>query len=207
MAFWKILAVVLAFLPLLGCGLQPFVQPKANPVIEEGIGSIQTVATTGERRLTYVRRASVKIDSGKHLGRFGGHDGEFCAEPSPDSIENLAAAFSLAASGSGTTPEGISKKIRGGFSSTVATATAAIFRRTQGLQLYRDGAFLLCQAMMNGYMEANEYLKALELLRLSAVNLIEIEIVSDAWKAPFESIKPDTPAKLEAKDPLPEKAP
>ncbi len=231
MVFWKLLAVMPAFLPILGCGLQPFVQPKTNPVIEEGIGSVQTVATTAERRLAYVRRADVKIapvrvsavdaESARLpsrqvgepnpnrilLGRFGGKEGEYCAEPSPDSIESLAAAFSLAASGSGTKLESMSAELRTDFAKTLATTAASIFRRTQGVQLYRDGAFLLCQAMMNGYMDAYEYRQALKFLRLDAVDLIKEEMKGKAWNTPFPPTKSaDSTLPKDAKEKTPREA-
>ncbi len=126
-----------------------------------------------------------------HVGRYGGKIGEFCAEPSPDAVENVAAAFGAALEAAREEADGSKASISGQFSRQLATAVAAMFRRTQGIQFYRDGAFFLCQAMMNGYMDAYEYRLALKFLRDKSYNLILAEVQSDAWKTAGESAKPD----------------
>lgn len=232
----------LVMLPLVvsACGWAPFVEPKANPIIEDRVGAFRTMATTGERRIAFVRiepldlkalsdrqqqnaekdlttrELAIKREAddcakdkdknkncerrGGHeffarrlIGQFGGKAGEFCAEPSPDSIESLATAFTATASGSVSASAGVSKELQAALAKSLATNAASVFRRTQGVQLYRDGAFFLCQAMMNGYIDAAEYQEALFKLRSDAKDLIMKEFETQAWKTDPYFISVPTP--------------
>lgn len=204
----RIQVVLLATVSVLfmGCGLSPFVEPKSNPIIEDRVGAFRTMATTGERRIVLVRSMKMsqqivnskvaktpvtkeeKEFASRLMGRFGGKTGEFCAEPSPDAIESLATAFGAAFSASSTLPDKSKKELQASLSRTLATSAASVFRRTQGIQLYRDGAFFLCQAMMNGYIDAAEYQYALFRLREDAVDLVKAEFATEAWKTEREII-------------------
>jgi len=214
----KLCSLPLLALVLSACGFSPFVEPKANPVIEDRSGAFSTLATTGERRIAFVRTKSLvsspldatqsaravtelanrdklinvatvpgsnghEFFAGRLVGRFGGKEGEFCAEPSPDAIESIATAFGAAFEASKTLPTNEALAVQAGISKTLSTASGALFRRTQGIQLYRDGAFFLCQAVMNGYIDAAEYQEALFKLRGDAVGLVEAEFETSTWNS------------------------
>ena len=51
-----------------------------------------------------------------------------------------------------------------------------LFKRSQGVQLYRDGAFSLCNLYLNGGLTDGEYLAELRELRKAAFELIKLEI-------------------------------
>lgn len=146
-------------------------------------GSSAQTTQAGTAQAAEVDRTAEPHPSIIHLGRFGGGAGEFCAEPSPDAIEAVAAAFGAAIEASNQAQAGVNQELAARFAREVATSTASMFRRSQGVQLYRDGAFFLCQAMMNGYIDAYEYRQALKYLRYDAVFLIEKELATDYWKS------------------------
>ena len=51
----RLLTLTAFALGLSGCGLSAFVEPKANPVIEDKVGGlVGTLATTAERRIVLV---------------------------------------------------------------------------------------------------------------------------------------------------------
>jgi hypothetical protein len=55
-------------------------------------------------------------------------------------------------------------------------AIKQLFKRSQGVQFYRDGTFALCNLYLNGAIEPGAYLTELQELRKSAAHLIEAEI-------------------------------
>ncbi len=145
---------------LTGCGL--FSSPRESPVIEEritdwGLRKVGVLATTAERRAVIVKVPERLL----------------CAEPPPDVGEAVAAAFSafLEAKGSELPVEG---KI--GASSAVSTAITQLTYRTQGLQLYRDGSFFLCNMYMNGVIDQPTYEAARKELLAASIKLIELEV-------------------------------
>lgn len=75
-------------------------------------------------------------------------DGRFCSEPPPDAVDSLTSAISAAISAQSP-------------ASAAATASAAasltsnasqLFSRSQGVQLFRDGLFGLCNLSLNGFL-------------------------------------------------------
>ncbi|WP_234416933.1 hypothetical protein [Loktanella sp. Alg231-35] len=167
---------------LTACGANPFVPPKANPIIidrtpDEG-DYTQTVATTAERRLVLVRQ--VGTDEQLRLRNANIHINEgFCAEPSPDAIEAIAATFELSAS---NTAAANSQEAQ--FGQALASSAALGTKRTQGLQFYRDTIFGLCQARMNGFMSNAELKTQLRFAREAAVRLMLAEINSTGFSTP-----------------------
>src|SRR3989442_13191289 len=93
--FWR---AGLLLLPLIlavsGCGTAMFADPKTNPVIYHYAGfnifdkPTITFALTAERRMVIVKT----------------RDGTTCAEPSPDSAENIASQSKLALEPQGKEP-------------------------------------------------------------------------------------------------------
>ena len=159
----KIPVILLLFSLLTGCGTSLF-NPR-SPVIEDKVGGlpvfggkIGTLATAADYRVVYV-----KLDDKAKL----------CAEASPDAGAQFASTFAavLSAQASGT-PAPLSVEAKTGF----AVAMKQLFKRSQGIQLYRDGAFALCNLYLNGGITEPQYLSELQELRKSSVDLIKQEI-------------------------------
>ncbi|MGS1011765.1 hypothetical protein [Achromobacter anxifer] len=119
---------------------------------------VGTLSTAADYRVIYV-----KINDGAKL----------CAEASPDAGAQFASSLagSLSAQASGT-PAPLSAEAKAG----LAVAMKQLFKRSQGLQLYRDGAFSLCNLYLNGGISPSDYLSELRELRKSSVELIRAEI-------------------------------
>jgi len=126
-----------------------------------------TLATTADRRIVLVRTRATAGGVGKA--------GHFCAEPPPDAAENIASkvAAALEASVKTLKAEGEAKL---DLARQLATTVQALFHRTQGLQLYRDGSYNLCQALLNDTITKDKYVAELEELRKTARSLIEHEL-------------------------------
>lgn len=182
--------IQIVIVPLLaGCSF--FTAPKLRPVIEDKVGKLGeeragTLAMTAERRIVLVN-----LDTGK-----------FCAEPSPDAAENVANNF--AGSAAATTPEGIQAQV------AIANAFAAnakqLFARSQGVQLYRDGTYALCQALLNGVITTEaEYRAAMTELLDSSTKLV-IKELERGTPGAVEKVKPATPAALKQMEITPNEA-
>lgn len=89
-----------------------------------------------------------------------------CAEPSPDTAVGLAASSSLAASVKG--------QVDAKLASSLAEAVQSIGRRTQTIQLLRDGLYRACEAYLNGAITHDEY--RLLLSRISAFSVTVMAI-------------------------------
>ena len=149
---------------LLGGGCAYFSPPASIPVVEDKVGSenvtsgdhrVGTLATVAQRRMVVI---SFK-------------DGKFCAEPPPDAADQISATLSSALAG-GTQSVNASAQLATAF----ATYAKQLFFRSQGLQLYRDGIFSLCNAYVNGAIDGETLeQKHDELLKVSE-RLIAAEI-------------------------------
>lgn len=154
-----ILVFMIMFLS--GCGVSWFVNPKQQPVIEDKVGDagkgykVGTLATTPERRVVIV-----DLD-----------DGKFCAEPPADAGENLASSFAAALEGTDGSIE-----LKAELAKAFASSVKQLFQRSQGVQLYRDGMYSLCQAYLNGAILDDEFNKKQEELLKQSAYLIEKEI-------------------------------
>lgn len=151
-----------------------------KPVIEDRISehykfssnesrkTVGILATTPERRMVLVKMPEEL----------------FCAEPSPDAADNVSQAISAAleASVSGKLD---SAKI--GVANSVATSVRQLFMRSQGIQLFRDGNFMLCNAYLNGIIKDKEdYINQQNKLLAAAEALIKEEI-KELAKMKFDS--------------------
>ncbi len=160
----KILTLLITAILLQGCGAKIFVSPKENPIIEDKVGEnlYRTMATTSERRIVIVNDS---LDPN--------YRGLYCAEPSPDSADNLASSFSSylkASEGTGAA------SASAGIDKAFATTVEKLGRRSQGLQLFRDGSYSLCQAFMNGIIDKLGYIARLDELLSVSKGLIDIEL-------------------------------
>ena len=156
--------VVIAASLLSGCAM--FTPPKEKPVIEDhtsnwfGMNKVSIFSTTAERRETIIKMP----------------DNKFCSEPPPDVAEALTSSFSLLAQGS--LKDAKTEEVTARLEATKALATSirSLFTRSQGIQLFRDGAFHLCQAYLNGSINESDYKASLQLLFQETAKLIEKEI-------------------------------
>lgn len=158
----RVLIVVAVLATLQACST--FTQPKANPVIEDRITDagwgklkIGVLATTPERRVMVVQMP----------------DNRFCAEPPPDVADSVSAALSAVAQASA---QGKVSDAQIGFAQTLATSVKQLFQRSQGVQLYRDGSFMLCNAYLNGAITQPEFVARHARLLEVAKELIAAEI-------------------------------
>jgi hypothetical protein len=157
-----------------GCSI--FTQPKANPVIEDRISDwgkekIGVLATTPERRIVIVKMPG----------------SAFCAEPPADAAENVSAALTAVAEASA---QGRVTDAQLSIAQTLATSVKQLFQRSQGVQLYRDGTFMLCNAYLNGAITKEQFLQRHERLLEIVAPLIAQEIPEIHKVKPEE--KPDT---------------
>jgi hypothetical protein len=172
---------------LSGCAF--FSTPPSKPIIEDRVGSedakdsdkrIGTLATVAQRRLVLIKF----------------NNGQFCAEPSPDTADNISASLSAALSAnlqSGASDLAIGANAQ--LATSLATIARQLFYRTQGLQLYRDGMFSLCNAYLNGTLDTETYMKKQGQLLNISKELISAEIPH------IEKIKNDTSSGATAPQP------
>lgn len=157
----RTLIAVLSIASLSGCASYFTARP---PVIEDKVGlhgkeTVGTLATAPDYRVVYVR-----LDPQAKL----------CAEAPADAGAQFGQTFATALSApTGSTPP-LSIEAKAG----LAVAMKQLFKRSQGIQLYRDGSFALCNLYLNGGGGVTElqYFTELQELRKTAAHLIEKEI-------------------------------
>lgn len=176
--------VILLFAVLLlnGCGLSPFIPPEEEAVVDEHVFDILGMFDkTGVHALsTKVERRLVLMDRRENNKKKEKYTLTVCAEPSPEAAQalNSFSRFSGTLKDKATMTQETALKI----ARDLSTAVSVSFKRTQGLQFYRDGAYQLCQAYMNGFITYGGkpctkcFLKKLSKLQEDAKELIETEI-------------------------------
>lgn len=86
---------------------------------------------------------------------------KFCAEPPADVAANIASSVraALEASVKGIKVGAASPEVQaaGEFSRSLSSTMMSLFYRSQGIQLFRDGLFNLCQARINGMLTDAQY--------------------------------------------------
>lgn len=105
------------------------------------VGNLDTLSVDAKQRLVLVRDDPVT----------GGQ--MVCAEPSPDAIVAISAAFAAQGSGQQATGENVKAAIGGGSSESAAS----IAMRTASVQVLRDGYYRLCEARMNNAITPEDY--------------------------------------------------
>jgi hypothetical protein len=154
----KLIAVLLVS-TLSGCA--SYFTPRP-PLLEDRVGiwgkeTVATLATAPDYRVVYVR-----LDEKARL----------CAEAPADAGAQFGATFAAAL----TTPTGGTTPLTAEARAGLAVAMKQLFKRSQGVQFYRDGAFALCNMYLNGAVSDAQYLSELQELRKAAALLIEKEI-------------------------------
>ena len=138
---------------------------------------VHALSTKIERRLVVFERKKKGEDDDLRL--------KVCAESPAEATQALNSINKLTVE---LEKAGIPK---GSFDSTLSTAVHAAFKRTQGLQFYRDGAYQLCQAYMNGLITKSngktaeeKFLSHLKELENKAVKLIKQELEREDFYCP-----------------------
>lgn len=176
LTFWTTSNLVAISVALSGC--QALEYSSSKPVIQRTVNSDGTdvIALTAERRLVY----SQARDSKRLV----------CSEPPPDVAQAFAdsvrVALQLAAeqqasnsrtaqfpsrsasapgqiSENGSTNEGVRGDATLNLAREFSTSISQIYTRSQGVQLFRDGAFMLCQAHLNEALRGDDLKKQVEL--------------------------------------------
>ena len=167
----KTFSVFLASMALSGCAW--FTPPMANPTNEAHatpkLGHVNMFSMIPSRRMVIVGNDS----SGNEPN---GDRAVICAEASADVTDNLISTLSASLSASGSVASKGSGELSAGISQALATAAQFLYKRTQGVQLYRDSMYHLCQARMNGYIDNVEYKDKSKALLEASVALITLEI-------------------------------
>lgn len=163
----RTLATAFLAIGLTGCAyLTP---PFEQPIIEQHAQNhINTFAVVPSRRMMIVKK--VDITDGKPAEHL------VCAEAPADVTDNLAStlAASLAVSGPGKGDK--TAEASAAVNSTLNTYAQFLFKRTQGIQLYRDRAYHLCQARMNDFISKEQYYSSMESLLTQVIPLITAEL-------------------------------
>jgi hypothetical protein len=172
-------SILIAASLLQGCSA--FSPPTTKPVIEDRISqhhvpTVGVLATTPERRVVLVKMP----------------DNKFCAEPPADAADNISSALSAMAKAS---TKGTVGNVQLGIANTLATSVKQLFVRSQGVQLYRDGTFMLCAAYLNGAISQADFLVRQEKLLDAVVPLI-IKEIPYLHRLQFDD--PDQPAQPSA---------
>ena len=152
---------------LSGCAL--VTPPIEHPTIEDHSGHLGTFSTVAERRVVITKREY------KNMSGDNAYESKFCAEPPPDATQSIASALTAALSGSAA---GLKAKpeVSVEFAKSLETTAKSLFQRSQGVQLFRDGLFNLCQASLNGAIIPGEYVAQYNLLLTKASEIIKEEV-------------------------------
>lgn len=150
----KITAILLV-ISLSGCASYFTARP---PVIEDRVGHfgnqmVGTLATAPDYRVVYVKLAE---------------NAKLCAEAPADAGAQFGQSFAASLA----TKTQLSAEAR----ANLAVAMKQLFKRSQGIQFFRDGSFALCNLFLNDGVTESQYLAELKELRRDAKELIESEI-------------------------------
>jgi len=168
---WALLTASLS-----SCGVSLFANNK-SPVIEDHVGNhVGTLAITTDRRIVLVRLR----ESAENAGRF-------CSEPPPDAGQNLSSAVSSLLD---VSSERLDAELKAQLAKSLATNFQSFLKRSQGLQLYRDAMYHLCQAFLNGAITGAEINTLGQEYFAKSAALIDKELILTGGKidpVPFSS--------------------
>jgi len=156
----------MSFMMLVFSGCAIFTPPKEHPVQYDWVPLSKWLRTSygSVFSMTPERRTVIVIPKPETAVKI-------CAESPPDVAESMASAIRFAAEAQ---VKGYGGKVD--LSSIFSSSAMMLFYRSQGVQLFRDGMYNLCQAHMNGLIDQNQYLIKYEKLLDIAQKLIESEI-------------------------------
>jgi len=181
--FKKLGTFVLVVISLLisGCGYYLTARP---PVMERKLGapfneSVGALATAADYRMVYVKISP---------------DAKLCAEAPPDAASQFASSFAASLSASPA-----NRPLSAEAQTSLAVAMKQLFKRSQGVQFYRDGAFFLCNMYLNGAISSQQYLSELQALRVATTTLI-LEEIPVLEKITVDAIAVPTAPPLQSKE-------
>lgn len=140
--------------PILLQGCTALTPPLQRPLLEDHMrdpssnNQIGILATTSDRRVVLINTTTQK----------------FCAEPSPDVVQSLTESLRAVANANASaqindvannTKQG-SAALNAEIARQLATTSSALFNRSQGVQLFRDASYALCQAYLNGAVQGDD---------------------------------------------------
>jgi hypothetical protein len=155
----RTLMAIWAALSLTGCA--SYFTPRP-PIFEDRVGlwgkeTVAALSTAPDYRVVYVRLSD---------------EAKLCAEAPADAGAQFGSAFAAAL----TSPLGGTKEISAEAKASLAVALKQLFKRSQGVQFYRDGAFALCNLYLNNGISDKQYFQELQEYRKAAALLIDKEI-------------------------------
>lgn len=164
------LLICLSFFIFTSCGL--FVQPAARPVVEDHSGNLGTLATLAQRRMVITKK--IYKNEKRELGIWhGGHyESKFCAEPPPDAVDDLVSTIKLTLNASNNQDIGVKTEV----ANALKTVAKSLFKRSQGIQFFRDATYTLCQASLNGDIGEEEYCKIYKEIMKISKEIIILEL-------------------------------
>lgn len=177
-------ALALAALASLA-GCSAFTPPIAKPIIEDHAQKqVNTFAVMPSRRMVIVKSNvnhqgdAIPASALTKTGLLPDRAVMLCAEASPDVSDDIAASVAAAAAAKGPAPASgaASPELGASFAQALATTGQALFKRTQALQLYRDIAYHLCQAKMNGFIDDQQFHDKLAQAEQTASGVLRDEI-------------------------------
>lgn len=154
---------IIGLLTLSGCGLNMFTGAKAPVIADDVENRMGTLSFATDRRVVLV---PLQKNSASDAGRF-------CADPPLDADQNITSA--LAAMRDLSTDK-VDASVKIALARSFAQILPAFVRRTQGLQLYREAMYNLCQNYLNhAIKEDTLQTQSMKILDVS-VKLIEQEL-------------------------------
>ena len=154
--------------------------------------------TAGHRIVTY------RMTNGETINEDFWQAGEFCAEPPPDAMVSLTAAFKNVLELEADIPSQGSGKLKSEFVRNISTIMAPLLRRSQGLQWNRDNLSFLCNAYLNRMIKKDQFHDLIVNVMTKSHTLIENEI-KNLPKLDFTFTHNGTPKKPDPKKPDPKK--
>lgn len=129
-----------------GCAL--FENTASKPIrhkTSQSATGTDIIAIGAERRVVYSQSA----DANRKV----------CSEPPPDVAQSFSDSLRASLAASIQKDGGGEKKADLSIARDFATAVSQIYTRSQGVQLFRDGSFMLCQAHLNRALAGDEFPK------------------------------------------------
>jgi hypothetical protein len=153
---------------LLTSGCAYLSPPAENPIIEQHARNrINTFAVVPARRVVLIKAERAHDDDSPLV---------VCGEAPADVTDNIASTFAASLAASAAKGNDVSA----GISRSLETFGQILFKRSQGLQLFRDQSYYLCQARMNNFIDDAEYKAELKAAFTAILPLIEQEIRGNA---------------------------
>ncbi|WP_426111353.1 hypothetical protein [Massilia sp. PWRC2] len=152
------------------CGCSFLTSPTEKPVIEDHSGVLGTFATVAERRMIVTKK---NYSNGAENNP--GYYSSFCAEPPPDSTQSIASSLTAALRADASQDKG-KQSVSAEAARELITTAKSLFSRSQGVQLFRDGVYNLCQAHLNAAISQENYVTMFSTLLSVSAKLIDDEI-------------------------------